>query len=223
MTNSLDELLPIVKQKAQEFLNECNKQGVHVVVTGTYRSFAEQDHIYAQGRTTPGLIVTNAKGGQSLHNWRVAFDCVPVVGNTLCYNNDVLWSKLAQIGASTGLEWGGSWVSFPDRPHFQYTLGNSWQDFLAGKVDLTKFNLNTMEENHSATQPVDAPSTSTEIKHVVVDKVTGEEYPVTNTVFDATQLGNESLKVTTSIGEITFSNIGEQGNFLNDKYTYKQI
>ena len=39
-----------------------------------FRTFALQDALYAQGRTTPGAIVTNAKGGQSPHNYGLAVD-----------------------------------------------------------------------------------------------------------------------------------------------------
>lgn len=141
MTRDINELLPIVRQKCQQFLDECKKQGINVVVTGTYRSFAEQDALYAKGRTAAGQIVTNAKGGQSLHNHKIAFDCVPIVNNVAVYDNNALWAKLSQIGASLGLEWGGNWATFPDKPHFQYTLGYDWSDFQNGKVDLKKFDL----------------------------------------------------------------------------------
>lgn len=141
MTRDLNELLPIVKQKAQALIDSCKKEGINLVVTGTYRSSAEQDAIYQQGRITPGQIVTNAKGGQSLHNWRVAFDCVPIVSGVAEYGNDALWGKIAILGTSLGLEWGGSWTTFPDKPHFQYTLGYDWPDFQSGKVDIKKFDL----------------------------------------------------------------------------------
>lgn len=141
MTRDINELLPIVKKKCQEFLDACKSQGINVVVTGTYRSFEEQDALYAKGRTIPGNIVTKAKGGQSLHNWRVAFDCVPVVNGVTMWNDDVLWSKLGQIGTRIGLDWGGTWSQFPDKPHFQYTLGYDWPDFQAAKVDMRKFDL----------------------------------------------------------------------------------
>ena len=52
---------------------------VYVIVSG-YRSSAEQNALYAQGRTTAGPIVTNAKGGQSAHNVGMAIDFVPLVG-----------------------------------------------------------------------------------------------------------------------------------------------
>ena len=140
MSRNLNDLLPIVKIKAQDFIQRCKDQGITILVTCTYRSLQEQDILYAQGRTASGSIVTNAKGGQSFHNWRVAFDIVPIVNGKCIWNNNALWSKLGQIGQSVGLEWGGSWKSFPDVSHLQYTLGYSFNDFINKKVDLTKFN-----------------------------------------------------------------------------------
>lgn len=148
MSNSLNNLLPLVKQKAEQFITKCKSQGIDVVVTSTLRTMAEQDALYAEGRTTPGQIVTKAKAGQSYHNWGVAFDVVPTDGVHQMWDNDALWSKLGQLGVSCGLEWGGSWVGFQDKPHFQYTLGYTWQDFIDKKVDLTKFNIKTMEDNN---------------------------------------------------------------------------
>ena len=132
-------------------MSECKKQGVEIVVTSTYRSDIEQDLLFLQpydGKDNDGdgLIdeanekVTNAKAGQSLHNWRVAFDVVPIVKGKADYSNNALWSKIAQIGHGIGLEAGADWTTFPDKPHFQYTLGHTWQDFKAGRVDLSKFN-----------------------------------------------------------------------------------
>lgn len=141
MTRDINELLPIVKVKCQALVDECKKQSISLTVTGTYRSIEEQNGLYNQGRTTPGQIITNAKGGQSLHNWRVAFDIVPIVNGAVQYNDDVLWAKIAKIGASIGLEWGGSWVTFPDKPHFQFTQGYDFPDFQSGKVDMKKFDI----------------------------------------------------------------------------------
>ena len=45
----------------------------------TLRTFAEQDALYAQGRTKGGLKVTNAKGGQSYHNYGLAIDIVLLI------------------------------------------------------------------------------------------------------------------------------------------------
>ncbi len=141
MTRDINDLLPIVKQKCEQFISECKVNGIELIVTSVYRSVDEQNEIYAQGRTKPGNIVTNAKGGQSYHNHRVAFDVVPLVQGKAVWNNNALWSKIGGIGQRVGLEWGGSWASFPDVPHFQYTLGYTWQNFIDKKVDMGRFNL----------------------------------------------------------------------------------
>jgi len=141
MTRDINDLLPIVAKKAKDFQALAQKNGIDFVITCTYRSKEEQDAIYAQGRTTPGAIVSNAKGGQSYHNWRCAFDIVPLVNGKTMWNDNTLWLKLGQLGQSVGLEWGGSWVGFKDLPHFQYTCGYTFQDFINSAVDLHKFDL----------------------------------------------------------------------------------
>lgn len=85
---------------------------------------AEQQNIYDQGRTSPGAIVTNAKPGDSYHNYGLAFDVVPVAYKTLPDWNPAgpLWQKVGAIGKSFGLEWGGDWTPAKrDLPHFQLT------------------------------------------------------------------------------------------------------
>ncbi len=150
-STKLTDLLPAVSRKAQEFKTKCKAQGIDIIFTCTYRSPVEQDMLYLQpydgiDNNHDGIVdnasekVTNAKAGESLHNWKCAFDVVPVVQGKAIWSNSQLWAKLGSIGQSIGLEWGGSWTSFKDQPHFQYTLGYTWQDFKAGKVDITKFN-----------------------------------------------------------------------------------
>ena len=129
------DLRPIVKRKRDEFLTLCKKNGVPVRVTSQVRSWAEQDKLYAQGRTTSGKIVTNAKGGESMHNHGLAFDVcfdsiTPWIGD---------WDKVGKLGESIGLEWGGRWASFVDRPHFQYLAGYTEKDIRTGKHDFDKF------------------------------------------------------------------------------------
>jgi peptidoglycan LD-endopeptidase CwlK len=136
----LNLLLPKVKQMAENFISKCNAQGIKVTITSTYRSPEEQDILYAQGRTTPGNVVTNAKGGQSIHNWKCAIDFAPVVNGVIPWNNKDLFTKIGVIGESCGFEWGGRWESFLDLPHLQYTAGYTLTDFQNGKVDYNKFN-----------------------------------------------------------------------------------
>ena len=136
MINSrkIEDLHPHVADLCREFLSRCETEGIEVIVTSTFRDHESQNALYAQGRTAPGAKVTNAKGGQSFHNWHVAFDVVPVVNGKAVWNDEALWRKLGKIGQEVGLEWGGAWRSFQDKPHFQYTGGLTLADFQAGKT-----------------------------------------------------------------------------------------
>ena len=133
------ELLPLVQKKLNEHKELCAKRGITIQVTSTYRSIEDQDKLYAQGRTAPGNIVTNAKGGQSFHNWRVAYDVVPIVNGKAAWDQEALFYAIGEFGKQCGLEWGGDWTSFKDLPHFQLTFGYTFQDFIDGKVDYTKY------------------------------------------------------------------------------------
>lgn len=132
-------LLPKVRQMTEVFLNKCKSQGIDIVITSTYRSIEEQDRLYAQGRTTAGNVVTNAKGGTSWHNWRCAVDFCPVKNGVAQWNDKALFMKIANIGVSCGFESGAYWTSFLDLPHLQYTAGYTLADFQSGKVDYSKF------------------------------------------------------------------------------------
>lgn len=113
--------------------------GYDLRVTSFYRSFEEQNALYEKGRTKPGKIVTNAKGGQSLHNYAVAFD---LVDRKKGYDIDfkkiwLLWNYITE-GKGT---WGGNWkgLKFKDYPHFENTLGYKLSDFQKNNVDYTEF------------------------------------------------------------------------------------
>lgn len=136
-SRSLDELHPIVKEKVQQFIQKCDENGIDLLVTSTYRDFESQNALYAQGRTAPGKKVTNAKGGQSWHNWRVAVDVVPLRNGKPVWGTTgadwELWEAVGNIGESVGLEWAGRWKTFKEFAHFQYTGGLTLADFQAGK------------------------------------------------------------------------------------------
>ena len=139
MINSrdLDDLHPIVTAKARELMARCNTEGIDLLVTSTYRDAASQAALYAQGRTAPGRIVTHAQPGQSFHNWRVAFDVVPLRHGKPVWDtsgaNGLLWQQIGALGESLGLEWAGRWHKFRECPHFQWTGGLTLADFQAGK------------------------------------------------------------------------------------------
>jgi peptidoglycan L-alanyl-D-glutamate endopeptidase CwlK len=136
MINSrkLEDLHPHVAKLCQAFIDACEKQGIDVLITSTYRDAESQNALYAQGRTTPGAKVTNAKAGQSWHNWRCAFDFVPIVNGKAQWDDLKLFEKCGQIAESVGLEWAGRWVSFKELAHCQYTGGLTLADLQAGKT-----------------------------------------------------------------------------------------
>ena len=120
-SRSLDDLLPPVRSRAQAFLAACKQEGIDILVTSTYRDLESQAALYAQGRTAPGKRVTNAKPGQSYHNWRVAFDVVPLVlGKPVWDDRHPHWQKAGEIGIALGLNWyGRPGAPFREMPHFQ--------------------------------------------------------------------------------------------------------
>lgn len=128
---------PLVGRTAKALVAKMAELGHPIRITSTYRSDSEQAMLYAQGRTMPGNIVTNAKPGESFHNYGVAFD---VVFRKEGFDApEDLWQLLGATGKAIGLSWGGDWKSFPDRPHFEMTLRYNLQDFQEGKVDYSQF------------------------------------------------------------------------------------
>lgn len=135
-SKSLDDLLEHVAEKARAMIAMCEDELPidELRVTSTYRDYEYQTYLYAQGRTRPGAIVTNAKAGFSWHNFQVAFDVVPIVGGKAIWDNAQLFRDIGEIGQECGLEWGGSWPSFPDRPHFQDAGGMNMAQLRAQKA-----------------------------------------------------------------------------------------
>lgn len=138
-SRNLSDLHPVCKEKAEKFLKLAKDAGIDLLVTSTYRDNESQAALFSQGRTKPGLIVTNARPGQSWHNWRCAFDVVPIrngkpVWNTTGPDGD-LWRKVGELGESVGLEWAGRWTGkLREFAHFQYTGGFTLVDLQSGKV-----------------------------------------------------------------------------------------
>lgn len=123
MINSRDikELDPASAALCQKWMDECVKQGIKVFLTSTFRDKASQDDLYAQGRTKPGKIATNAKGGQSFHQYRCAWDfCIYAAdGKSADWNCTDKYKKAGDIGEKLGLFWGGNWTSLGDNCHLQ--------------------------------------------------------------------------------------------------------
>ena len=132
-SRNIEYLHPKIQVLASKLIEVAQQNNIKLIITSTYRDFDSQDDLYAQGRTKPGKIVTNARAGESFHNFKVAFDVAPVVEGKIVWNDGALWDKIGALGESLGLEWGGSWESFKDKPHFQFTGGLTLEDFRLGK------------------------------------------------------------------------------------------
>jgi len=133
-------LLPAAQRLARELWAVANDgrlgPGIAVKVIAGTRTYAEQEALYAQGRTAPGTIVTNARAGFSNHNFGIAFD-VGIFNGTLYLDESPLYARVGKVGRDLGLEWGGDWVSFTDEPHFQlkssYSLAEARDLVAVGK------------------------------------------------------------------------------------------
>jgi len=125
-SNALSSLNPHVALLARRFLELTRANNLDVRIYNAFRSWDEQDRTFAQGRTLPGDVVTNARGGDSYHNWGLAFDAAPYENGQIS-NDTKKYAKMGQLGQQVGLEWGGTFKSIVDLPHFQYTFGlNTW-------------------------------------------------------------------------------------------------
>ena len=123
-------LLPEVQPMARELVHKATAAGITIRIISGLRSYAEQDALYAQGRTALGNKVTNAKGGYSNHNFGIAFD-IGVFEGGAYRDESPKYKAVGVIGMDLGLEWGGNWKSIVDQPHFQ--LRPEWAQPLSEK------------------------------------------------------------------------------------------
>lgn len=115
---SIATLLPEVKPIARALVQKAAQNGIQIKVISGLRTYAEQNALYAQGRTKPGPKVTNARGGYSNHNFGIAFD-IGVFEGAKYLGDSVKYKAVGALGMDLGLEWGGNWKSLVDQPHFQ--------------------------------------------------------------------------------------------------------
>lgn len=130
----ISKLHPKVRTEVEKIINECNanlKGRSQVRIAQGLRTFEEQDALYKQRPK-----VTNAKGGQSVHNYGFAVDIVLIIdGKTASWDthkdwdNDGIadWDECVKVFAKYGWSWGGSWASFKDMPHFEKIGFNNWR------------------------------------------------------------------------------------------------
>lgn len=146
----IEKLHPLVRDEVKEIIRECDQAltgRAKVRITQGLRSFEEQEKLYAIGRITTGKKVTNAKAGQSIHNYGLAVDiCLMIDGKAASWDtakdwdNDKVadWYECVKIFAKHGWDWGGNWKTFKDLPHFEKKnisakkglIKTSWKTFL---------------------------------------------------------------------------------------------
>lgn len=150
----INKLHPAIRERTVKFLAGAKEKQIDLRLTFGMRTFAEQQILFNQGRTTPGSIVTKARPGESFHNYGLAIDVIPflkseiIVGGKLVIKykpdwNTRLWPTISTLGKLNGFEWGGDWKTIVDRPHFQYPVNTSYRALLklkaAGHVDKDGF------------------------------------------------------------------------------------
>jgi len=139
-------LHPSIRDEVTQIIEECDLSltgKAKVRITQGLRTIEEQNDMYAQGRTKPGKKITNAKGGQSIHNYGFAVDICLMIDDKVAswdtkkdWDNDKVadWYECVKIFAKHGYEWGGNWKTFKDMPHFQ-KRNLTWQKLSKLKKD----------------------------------------------------------------------------------------
>ena len=114
----LAKVKPELREKVEKLIDLANRAGHVLLVTQGFRSIEEQNNLYAQGRTRPGKIVTNARGGKSNHNFGTAADLAFIVDGEVSWN-EKLYLEIGVWASEVGLNWGGNWKSIKDKPHVE--------------------------------------------------------------------------------------------------------
>ena len=119
MGRDITKCHPRLQEAFKSLAAKCSAQGLTIGLGECFRTVAEQDALYAQGRTEPGSIVTNAKGSSysSQHQWGIAFDFYRNDGKGAYNESGDFFGRVGQIAKSIGLGWGGDWTSIVDKPH----------------------------------------------------------------------------------------------------------
>lgn len=126
------EIHPIVEERSNQLIQQSAEKGIVIVITDGFRSAEDQDRLYEKGRSSEGNIVTNAKGGESYHNFGLAVDfAIQVPSGNIIWdmqydgngNGVADWMEVVEMAKVLGFEWGGDWVGFKDYPHLEMNFG----------------------------------------------------------------------------------------------------
>jgi peptidoglycan L-alanyl-D-glutamate endopeptidase CwlK len=115
---NINLLHPKTAAKVAKLMELCRDKEIPLLITDTLRNRADQDRLYAQGRSASGKIVTQAKYPDSPHCWGIAADfCKNVKGHE--FDDSPFFSIVGELAESVGFDWGGRWTRFRDLPHLQ--------------------------------------------------------------------------------------------------------
>ena len=130
MIAKLDGVHPRLVEAVHRILDAMHALGLQMLVTDGVRTTAQQQAKYAQGRTTPGKIVTQVDGVRKRSNHQTkadgfghAVDLCFMVDGAPSWDAGLPWRLYGEMAQSQGLVWGGSWTSFVDRPHLELPKG----------------------------------------------------------------------------------------------------
>ena len=129
-SRKINDLHPEMQPKVLKFLDRCNSIGLDIAVLCTYRSWIEQEKLFAYGRSLPGRKITESRPGDSKHNnmlegkpASLAIDILPIKnGKPISHMKDPIWGLLGEISRDCGLDWKGDDPHYPEINHFFYTL-----------------------------------------------------------------------------------------------------
>ncbi|SFN63526.1 M15 family metallopeptidase [Dokdonella immobilis] len=124
-----------VQPYARALYFKAREHGITINIISGTRTYAEQDALYAQGRTRPGNVVTNARGGYSNHNFGIAFD-IGLFERNQYLGESPMYKAIGALGVELGLEWGGNWKTLVDQPHYQ--LRPAWASNLTERQMLAE-------------------------------------------------------------------------------------
>jgi peptidoglycan LD-endopeptidase CwlK len=134
-SRDLADLHPHVEVLAKQLILDCAAHGIDLLVTSTYRDFAAQTVLWQQGRSLPGSIVTNAKAGESFHNYHLALDFCPLESGKCAWNDSASFERVGLLAESLGMEWAGRWTGpLRELAHVQWTGGLTLWDLQNGKM-----------------------------------------------------------------------------------------
>jgi peptidoglycan L-alanyl-D-glutamate endopeptidase CwlK len=111
---NLNGVHPVLVRKTAQLIELAKNEGYVLRVSQGFRSFAEQDKLFAKRPK-----VTNARGGQSMHNYGLAVDFVFIVNGKVSWD-ERFYKNIGRWANQVGLTWGGNW-KFVDMPHCQLT------------------------------------------------------------------------------------------------------